>query len=92
MAVAEALAAGLPVIVTPDVAIAEFIQGTHAGLVVDRDPRSIAKGIEVLLSDGESARVERRLAAAEVAKRHFSWNAAGELIENMYNQCLLQVT
>jgi glycosyltransferase involved in cell wall biosynthesis len=87
IAVAEALGAGLPVIVTPEVAIAEYIDGTPAGLVVDRDPQSIAKGVEILLSD-HSARVERRRSAAEVARRHFSWETAGQLIEDMYNKCL----
>ena len=87
MAVAEALAAGLPVVVTPEVAIAEYIYGTPAGLVVDRHPQSIAEGIEILLSD-DSARVERRRSAAEVARRHFSWETTGRLIENMYNESL----
>jgi glycosyltransferase involved in cell wall biosynthesis len=87
IAVAEALAAGLPVIVTREVAIAEYIDGTTAGLVVDRHPQSIARGIQILLSD-ESARAERRRSAAEVARRHFSWETAARLIENMYHQCM----
>jgi glycosyltransferase involved in cell wall biosynthesis len=89
MAVTEALAAGLPVVVTPEVAVAEYIDGTPAGLVVDRHPQSIAQGIETLLSD-ESGRVHRRQSAAQVARRHFSWETAGQFIESMYYQCLSQ--
>jgi glycosyltransferase involved in cell wall biosynthesis len=51
MSVAEAMAAGLPVVVSPQVNIAEDIRRAGAGLVVDRRPEALGRAILELLAD-----------------------------------------
>ena len=41
----EALSSGLPLIITADVGLADDVIDFNAGVVVTRDPKSIAKGI-----------------------------------------------
>ncbi len=50
MAVIEAMAAGLPVIVSDQIGIARCVRDADAGLVVQLDPQSIGDGLEQLLS------------------------------------------
>lgn len=45
----EALAAGLPVLVTPDTGIADAVGETGAGLVVSRDPDDVAAALARIL-------------------------------------------
>jgi UDP-glucose:(heptosyl)LPS alpha-1,3-glucosyltransferase len=67
----EALAAGLPVVTTPDTGVAEAVATADAGVVAAADPDALAAAIERIRSDlaGFSARAERlaRNYDAEVA-------------------------
>ena len=54
VAVAEAMAVGCPVVVSPQVAIQDAVRAYGAGLVVERDPSEIADAIAMIL--GEPAR------------------------------------
>lgn len=47
----EALACGLPLLVTPDTGIAEAVLGGGAGLVVSRNPDDIAGGLMTILAN-----------------------------------------
>jgi glycosyltransferase involved in cell wall biosynthesis len=87
IAVAEALAAGLPVVITPGVALSEYVAGNASGFVVNRDPKSVASGIATILAE-ESNRRHRRNSATALAKRHFRWDVAGRLMEQMYLECI----
>jgi glycosyltransferase involved in cell wall biosynthesis len=79
VAVAEALAAGRPVVVSPEVGIAPSLG--EAGLVVEATPRSFATALGSLLDDPEQLRV-RGAAARQLAQRRFSWErAAGRVLE-----------
>lgn len=51
MAVLEAMAAGVPVVVSPQVGLADVVASAGAGLVVDRDVAAWAAAIERLLRD-----------------------------------------
>jgi glycosyltransferase involved in cell wall biosynthesis len=83
LAVVEALAAGLPCLVSCDVAIASEIETAGAGFIVGTDVQSIAAGIERLLcsEDGYSA---MSAAARALALNAFSLKAMGERLEALY--------
>lgn len=51
IAVAEAMAVGCPVVVSPEVAIEDVVRASAAGLVVERDPSAVANAIATILSE-----------------------------------------
>jgi glycosyltransferase involved in cell wall biosynthesis len=91
VAVAEALAAGTPVVITPDVAIHGEVTQAGAGAVVPGEVGHLAREIGRLLDDPETARRigenGRRLAADSFAPER----VAGRL-EDAYRRLLESVT
>jgi glycosyltransferase involved in cell wall biosynthesis len=83
LAVAEALAAGLPCIVSREVAISQDIETSEAGIVVGTSAESIATGIERLL-DREDGYSTMSSAARALALNAFSLEAMGERLETLY--------
>ena len=69
VSVVEAVAAGIPVIVSTKVGVAEFIARAGAGLVIDQDPAAWVAGVARLLDEPETCRAMaeagRRLVATE---------------------------
>lgn len=51
--VLEALAAGIPVVVSPEVQLAEFVTRNHLGLAVDARPTALGTAIVQILSSSE---------------------------------------
>ncbi len=87
MAVLEAMAAGLPVVVTPEVGLASVVTETGCGLVVDGDIKAIAHGVSQLLGDP----VRRRTmgdAGAVAARERFTWQASAIKAETLYRDIL----
>ncbi|MHB8458924.1 MAG: glycosyltransferase [Candidatus Limnocylindrales bacterium] len=83
IAVVEALAAGVPVVVSRGVAIHPDIDAARAGLVVDRTTEAVADAIDRLLSD--DAMAERMASAAgALAREKYSLEAMGDGLERMY--------
>ena len=83
IAVVEALAAGVPCLVSRGVATAPDIEAARAGIVVDPNPASIAEGIEKMLAD--PAGLQKMSAAAyALAARDFSLDAMGERLDVLY--------
>lgn len=81
--VLEAMACGCPVIMTPEVGIAEDIQKTGAGIVVEGSPEKIGAAINALLADpdrskqlGERGRV--------VVRDMYSWPKIAAEMESAY--------
>jgi glycosyltransferase involved in cell wall biosynthesis len=76
LAVAEALAAGVPCIVSDGVALAALVRESRAGIVVEPDPASIASGVRTFLQSPErlqaSAAAAGRVANAELSVRLMS--------------------
>lgn len=83
--VAEAMAMGCPVVVTPEVGLAGLVRASGAGIVVDGAPRPLADAIRALLKDSASRRIagERGRFAA---RRHLSWESAASLMESVYGE------
>jgi glycosyltransferase involved in cell wall biosynthesis len=77
--VAEAMAAGLPVVCSKGSALEE-VAGGAATLVNPMDAASIAKGMERLIEDREQAALQRQLGLEQ--SRKFDWGtAAGQTLE-----------
>jgi glycosyltransferase involved in cell wall biosynthesis len=84
--VLEALAAGLPALVTPEVGAAEIVRDANAGLVVPRDVAAWAKALERLLSDERSASEIGRRGRDHVLA-NCGWNSVAARMESLYEQC-----
>ena len=83
MSVLEAMAEGLPVIVTSTCGLAPFINAHDAGIVVDDSREQLVNAIRGLLSDPAAAQaMGRRGRAAVVAER--SMTAVAERLESLY--------
>jgi len=85
IAVVEALAAGTPVIVSPQVAVADLIEAAGAGLVCRSDPEAFC---QVLLSHCHGPSFAMRLAARSLAESTFSWTSVADQLETSYRRML----
>ena len=85
IAVVEAMAAGTPVIVSPQVAVADLIVGAGAGLVCPSDPAALCK---VLLKHYQGPSLAMRMAARSFAETSFSWGSVADQLEDSYRQIL----
>ena len=81
--VLEAMAAACPVIVTPEVGVADVVADTGSGWVVEGDPARLGHAIARMLEDPDAARQmgERGRAAA---RARFSWDAVAARMESVY--------
>ena len=83
IAVAEALAVGLPVIISDQVAIASEVRRARAGLVVPVDVGAMAHGLLTLANDS-SLRREMGQRGTTLAAESFSWPRTAELLHELY--------
>jgi glycosyltransferase involved in cell wall biosynthesis len=92
IAVAEALSAGLPVVISKHVAIAEEVAAAGAGVVVPSlQPEDWAQALSALLQDA-AALAAMSAAARRLASERYSWDQAGRRLEGFYRGLLDQVT
>jgi glycosyltransferase involved in cell wall biosynthesis len=85
--VAEAMAMGCPVVVTPDVGIAEHVQSAGAGIVVGNEPAELGAAVNALLLD-EPARREMGRRGRELVRAQFAWNMIAAQTEDFYGYIL----
>lgn len=87
IAVAEALGAGLPVVITPDVQIAPDILAAYAGLVVSDDLQAWSSALSQLLCSpdlrNQIGHNGQRLAAAK-----YSWPTIAQKLSQSYGEIL----
>lgn len=83
VAVAEAMAAGLPVIITPDIQIAPDIARARAGLVVAGEAEALETAIAQLLN---SPNLRQQLGenGRRFAQSHYSWDAIAQQLAAAY--------
>jgi glycosyltransferase involved in cell wall biosynthesis/2-polyprenyl-3-methyl-5-hydroxy-6-metoxy-1,4-benzoquinol methylase len=87
LSVAEAMAVGRPVVVSPAVGIEQVVRAAGAGLVVDRDPSSIAEAVGRILREPATA-AAMGAAGKRVVDDEFSWPAIAERTEALYASVL----
>lgn len=81
IAVAEAMAAGLPVIVTPGVQIASEIAAANAGMIIDNETELVTAITQLL--ESPEMRSHLRNNAIKLAQTKYNWNQiASQLISN----------
>jgi glycosyltransferase involved in cell wall biosynthesis len=83
LAVAEALAAGLPAIVSPGVALARDVNDAGAGLVADATESELASAIR-WAADHPAALIEMGERAWQLAHRDLSWDRTCERLVALY--------
>lgn len=81
-AVLEAMAAGRPVAVTPEVGLAGVVREERAGLVTDGDPAYFGDALRSLLADPDREAMGQR--GADAARRRFGWEAVAAQMEGVY--------
>lgn len=82
LSIVEAMAAGVPVLVSPGVNLAEEIDAAGAGWVVDRDASTLVAPLRMILGDVDERAVRGR-AARRLADR-YRWDRSTEALVAMY--------
>lgn len=85
IAVLEAMAAGLPVVVTPEVGLSREVSGAGAGLVLNGDSGVLGRGIKALLADPVRLK-EMGERGRELAARRFAWRGIAQEMGKIYQQ------
>ena len=85
IAAVEAMASGVPVVLTEGVAIAAEVAAAHAGQVPAREPAAVAEAIDAILGD---ARLRQTLAenARQLAATAFSLEQMGKRLAELYRE------
>jgi glycosyltransferase involved in cell wall biosynthesis len=83
-AVLEAMAAGRPVAVTPEVGLAGVVRDERAGIVSEGDPILLGDALRALLTDPDREAMGQR--GADAVRRRFGWAAVAEQMEEVYRE------
>lgn len=83
IAVAEALMAGLPVVITPGIQIASEIADANAGLIVQGEVEPVADAIAQLIT---SAQLRAKLGSngQQLARSRYSWSTIAQNLASTY--------
>jgi glycosyltransferase involved in cell wall biosynthesis len=84
IAVLEAMAAGLPSLITPDVGLAPIVAQHGLGWVVDQDPVAIAEALLSFFQHPDSAKA-MGCRAATIVKSQFTWAQIAQQLIDQYN-------
>ena len=87
MSVLEAMAVGLPVVITDTCGLADLIESSGAGLVTDSSLESLVDAVRLLISDVDRARAMGR-AAQETAHLKLGMEAIADTLEEAYRSCV----
>ncbi len=85
IAAAEALAAGLPTVLTEGVGIAPEVRRAAAGVVVDADAGQIATAL-IRVSSDDALRISLTENARRLARQSYSQNAMGNALRDLYER------
>ena len=88
MAIVEAMACSLPVVITDRVNICREIEQAGAGVVVPCDPVRIAEALVGLLKDPARSR-EMGRKGRRFVEQTFTWDAAAHLMSEVYQDIVL---
>lgn len=83
--VAEAMAMGCPVVLTPQVGLANLVRESGTGIVVDGAPRILSDAIRALLHDATRRRLMGERGRV-TARQKLSWKSAAGRMESLYRE------
>ena len=86
--VREAIAAGTPVIVTPETNMGAFVEKFDAGLQVQLEPMAVTEGLLRAIRDDDL--LARCRGGAETLREHLSWDRVADDYVNGYKSLLFQ--
>jgi glycosyltransferase involved in cell wall biosynthesis len=89
VAVVEAMACGLPVVISNRVNIWREVAEAGAGIVVDCDAEEVRRALAALLDD-PAGRQGMGKRARRLVRERFSWEAAGDRMVEAYRQILTE--
>jgi glycosyltransferase involved in cell wall biosynthesis len=89
VSVAEAMAAGCPVVISDQVNIHQEIFESRAGLVVRCDADELFNALDELLSD-EAVRREMGINGQELVREKYDWDRISEKVIALYENCIEQ--
>jgi len=84
--VVEAMAAGRPVVVTPEVGVADLVRESGAGVVVDGAPDALGGAIRTLMSDAASRHQMGQRGRAASAR--YAWSTVAAAMEELYRSLI----
>jgi glycosyltransferase involved in cell wall biosynthesis len=87
MAVIEAMACGVPVVISNNVGIYRDVEGYRAGIVAENDPKSLCEGIRILL-DNETLREEIARNGNRLVRDRYDINKVAEMMIKAYEEIL----
>jgi glycosyltransferase involved in cell wall biosynthesis len=90
IAVAEAMAAGIPVVISDQVHIWPAIQASNAGWVVPTQVEPLAEALSEALSKNSLEASRRGENARRCAKENYSWDAIAQRMLTTYHESLLK--
>jgi len=85
--VAEAMAMGCPVVVTPEVGLARFVAEARAGIITDGDPMPLSAAVRKLHGDA-LLRKSMGIAGRLAVEKSLSWGGIALQLEAAYNDII----
>jgi glycosyltransferase involved in cell wall biosynthesis len=82
--VLEAMAAGTPVVVSPEVGLADEVRDSACGVVVENEPESLAAALRELLARPAAERAALGRAGRAAARERFGWDGVAAAMEAAY--------
>lgn len=89
ISVAEAMAAGCPVVISNQVNIHREISASSAGLVVRCDVDELSRALDELLSN-EAMRVRMGINGQKLVREQYNWDKISEEVLSLYQTCIAQ--
>jgi glycosyltransferase involved in cell wall biosynthesis len=86
--VLEAMACGIPVIVTPQVGVAHVVETAGAGIVAKGTPEALGSAVCILLGDPAAARAMGERGRALVASK-YTWHSVAHEVADLYREILI---
>jgi glycosyltransferase involved in cell wall biosynthesis len=85
LVVLEAMARGLPAVVTAEVASRVYVDDSGCGMTVAGTPQALADAIRAVLNDHDPARGEQ---AKQYIRQNLSWDAVVEQTDSLYREAV----
>jgi glycosyltransferase involved in cell wall biosynthesis len=89
--VLEAMAVGCPVVVTPQVGIADIVLKHEAGMVINGSPETLGKGLQHMLSDPQELK-KMGEKGRQAVEEHFTWSSVGSQMVEMYKDTIVRAS